>query len=318
MESRGTSKDSDTQAPSKNLGRRSRSRRDSKTSSSRDSSVDSVRVQSSDTKAAQPRPPDGRESRAKPRSAQDSSRGTQGRASSHDRTKPEENLLTISRQRLSEQLQAATTTKDIDSSEDVSSLRSVGRRTREKTESAKTTGKKSALERPPTQRTITTTVLRKTPKEKIMDTAKKPSYAPRPGPAKKTEPLPEPTQEGTPKTDVQAVSVRVEQQSKPEYPKTAKQPEPAQEKQQMAEGLTPKVQHIFPEGQLGNLKVDHQRVELSASKQQPQESKGLIQRPRRKRRAPAKILERENECQGKFTTTFFLCFVVVFCHRWIF
>ena len=292
VESREASKDSETRTHSKTLERQCRSNRDSKTSSSRESSADSVRMHSSDTIPAQPPPP---ESRTK-RSGQDSCVGIQGRASVHDKTKPEEDLLTISRQRFSEHLQAATTTKNRDSSEDASGLRSASRRTRDNTESLKTVVNKIPSQRLPPQRTVTTTVLRRNPMDKIADTGKTPSHETRAGPTTKR-------QEAAPKADLQAVSTQAEHDSTEEGAKLLKQPESVLKKPQTAEGSTPKVQHVFQEGRLsGKPREGHQRTEVSASKQQPQGSMEVSQRPRRKRRAPARIMEQEDECQGKYAT----------------
>lgn len=288
VESREANKDSETLTHSKTLERQCRSHRDSKTSSSRDSSADSVRMHSSDTIPAHPPPP---ESRTK-RSGQDSCVGIQGRASIHDKTNPEEDLLTISRQRFSEHLQAATTTKDRDSSEDASGFRSASRKTRDNTESLKTMVNKIPSQRLPPQRTVTTTVLRRNPKDKIADTGKTPSHETRAGPTTKR-------QEAVPKADLQAVSAQAERDSTEEGAKLLKQPESVPKKPQAAEGSTPKVQHVFQEGRLSSKpREGHRRTEVSASKQQPQGSAEVTQRPRRKRRAPAKIMEQEDECQG--------------------
>ena len=376
VESGGPSKDLENQTFSVLLERPSRSRADSKASSSRDSSVDSVRTRSLDAKPAQsPECSSRADPRAKNRSSQGNSMESRNAAATHDKAKPEENLLTISRQRFSDQLQAAATTRDKDGWEDASGAHSASRGN---VDSAKAAGNKTSSERPPAPRTITTTMLRKHPSQKSVDPANKSSQESRPRTAARTQlpsnpmveggvsradpkavqanvqlpsmpkagdvsrgnpevvlvlfskpkaggvtradpeavpakapPPSKPKAGGVTRADPEALPARAEDQSKVDGPQVSRPAHPAREKRPVVELERAAVEvggvsHERP----GKVDGDPRRAELPPAVEQQPQGGGwqLSQRPKRKRRAPARITEMEDARPGrtasKFCSTF--------------
>ncbi|KAK7091532.1 microtubule-associated protein futsch-like [Littorina saxatilis] len=159
VESR-TAGDTDVHAPGRAGERQSRSgvRLDSKAGSSRESSVESVRTRSSDVRPHLP-PAEGRHRTASVSSSgSNRDRSVESRkkeATTHSKRKSDEDLLALSRKRLSEQLQQAAAVPD-------------------------TKGKVAPPPKPQPLRVITTTVLRKNPREKLSDPSTSGDLSPQP------------------------------------------------------------------------------------------------------------------------------------------
>ncbi|KAL8589140.1 hypothetical protein ACOMHN_052478 [Nucella lapillus] len=165
-------------ASDRSVDRQSRSRRvtDSKASSSRESSVDSVRTRRSDSKPSQPSAE--RTSHAFRRESE-SSRDSWvdgGNPFSNPKMTIEDNLLTLSRQRLSEQLLAATSSRDKEPA--VSKPRSQSQRGSasrdslsdlKKTDLLPSAVARNSPEKNASPRAVTTSVLRKGLKGKVTD-----------------------------------------------------------------------------------------------------------------------------------------------------
>ncbi|XP_076437539.1 uncharacterized protein LOC143276781 [Babylonia areolata] len=294
---------------------RSRKKADSKASSSRDSSVDSVRTRRSDSKpvrrSAERTCTLRRESES---SGQESLRDSRNRASSSDKISSEENLLVISRQRLSQQLLAATANRDKDPSPvrprtDRQRCNSSGDALSDskKSDPVQSSVTTSSLEKSISQRTVTTSVLRKVVKGKLPDSPKKPSIESLSGTsASSSSPfkqdvanpktvLPEKaavkpvlSEKSATKPVLQETSAVVRIEIKKADSSSAQLPPPAQGVQISVEPVSKSEQSAAsyaPKAAAGS---------VPPSGKSPQENPSeLNQRPRRKRRAPARVLDSE-------------------------